>query len=152
MDSSMAIGQNVSRHILRDLGRVTELHKSEPEMASLAVLKSPDIPSILIETGFISNPAEEKLLKNGAHQEKLAKAIHSGVMRYFEANPPADTYLANRGKSQPSAGVGKHKVARGESLTRIATQYGVSVHSLRQANNLKSDMVQVGQHLVIPRG
>ncbi|AZQ12009.1 N-acetylmuramoyl-L-alanine amidase [Shewanella khirikhana] len=146
MDRSMAISHSIASDILKDLGKVTELHKSRPESASLAVLKSPDIPSILVETGFISNPKEESLLKNSAHQDKLARAIHAGVLRYFEANAPSDSLLAKR------SGSSKHKVSRGESLSVIAAQYGVSVTALRQANNLKSDTLRIGQQLVIPKG
>ncbi|WP_345887102.1 N-acetylmuramoyl-L-alanine amidase [Shewanella algae] len=144
MDRSMAMSHTVASDILSGLGKVTKLHKHKPESASLAVLKSPDIPSILVETGFISNPQEEKLLSNANHQDKLAKAIHKGVLKYFEANPPAGTMLAKQG-------VIKHKVVRGESLSVIANRYEVSVADIKKANNLKSDVVRIGQQLVIPR-
>lgn len=143
-DKSMAISHSVAQDVLKDLGGVTGLHKSRPESASFAVLKSPDIPSILVETGFISNPKEERLLSSSSHQEKLAVAIHKGILRYFEDNAPADTMLANKRDV-------KHKVARGESLSIIAQRYQVSVDSLKKANNLKSDVVRIGQQLVIPR-
>jgi N-acetylmuramoyl-L-alanine amidase len=150
MNSSMAISHAIAGDIIKDLNSVTKLHKHKPEAASLGVLKSPDIPSILVETGFISNPYEERQLKSGAYQEKLARAIHSGVLRYFSTNAPSDTVLAKRGASN-SAGGQKHKVARGESLSVIAQRYQVSVTRLKQANNLRSDVVHVGQNLVIPR-
>jgi N-acetylmuramoyl-L-alanine amidase len=143
-DKSMAISHSVASDVLGDLGRVTALHKRQPESASFAVLKSPDIPSILVETGFISNPREEKLLLNQSHQEKLATAIHRGVVRYFEQNAPSDTQLA--GKSDI-----RHSVARGESLSAIAQRYQVSVNSIKKANNLSSDVVRIGQKLIIPR-
>ncbi|MBB1268297.1 N-acetylmuramoyl-L-alanine amidase [Shewanella sp. SR44-3] len=150
MNSSMAISHAIAGDILKDLNSVTKLHKHKPEAASFAVLKSPDIPSILVETGFISNPYEERQLKSGVYQDKLARAIHSGVLRYFASNAPSDTVLAKRGVSN-SVGSQKHKVARGESLSVIAQRYQVSVGRLKQANNLKSDVVHVGQNLVIPR-
>ncbi|WP_372871565.1 N-acetylmuramoyl-L-alanine amidase [Shewanella sp.] len=146
MDRSMAISHSIAGDVLKELGKVTPLHKNLPESASLAALKSPDIPSILVETGFISNPKEESQLKNATHQDKLARAIHSGVLRYFEANAPADSLLAKR------SGSSKHKVSRGESLSVIAAQYGISITALRQANNLKSDTLRIGQQLVIPKG
>ncbi|MBV7316746.1 N-acetylmuramoyl-L-alanine amidase [Shewanella sp. NIFS-20-20] len=144
MDKSMAVSHSIADDLLRDLGKVTHLHKSKPEAASFAVLKSPDIPSILVETGFISNPGEERNLVNHKHQERLAKAIHSGLVRYFEANPPEGSlFAANISR--------KHKVARGESLSVIAQRYQVSVSNLKKANNLKSDVVRVGQQLTIPK-
>lgn len=157
MNSSMAIGHAVAGDILKDLGAVTELHKSRPESASLAVLKSPDIPSILVETGFISNPKEERLLNSSRHQESIANAIYKGVNRYFTRNPPADTLLAKGGSSSKSSsnsarsGTVKHKVRRGESLSLIAQQYRVSMSSIKRANKMKSDVVQLGQTLVIPQ-
>lgn len=143
-NNSMVMGNDIAKDILRDLGGVTHLHKKEPEAASLAVLKAADIPSILIETGFISNPGEEKLLVNYNHQQKLANAIHKGVVRYFESNPPSGTLISKSASS-------KHKVQSGESLSVIAKRYGVSVNNLKKANNLRSDVVRIGQHLVIPR-
>ncbi|MCH1932054.1 N-acetylmuramoyl-L-alanine amidase [Shewanella sp. A25] len=162
MNSSMAIGHSVAGDILKDLGAVTELHKSRPESASLAVLKSPDIPSILVETGFISNPKEEKLLTSSRHQESIADAIYKGVSRYFRNNPPADTLLAQKGSgasnsssvsakaSVKNSGKIKHKVSRGESLSAIAQQYRVPMSSIKRANNMKTDVVQLGQTLLIP--
>lgn len=158
MNSSMAIGHSVAGDILKDLGSVTELHKSRPESASLAVLKSPDIPSILVETGFISNPKEERLLNSSRHQESIATAIHKGVSRYFHNNPPADTLLAKRNSggitastsAKSSSGNIKHKVSRGESLSAIAQRYQVPMASIKRANGMKTDVVQLGQTLVIP--
>ncbi|NMH65312.1 N-acetylmuramoyl-L-alanine amidase [Shewanella salipaludis] len=144
MDRSMAISHSIAGDVLKNLGSVTQLHKRRPESASFAVLKSPDIPSILVETGFISNPKEEKLLSSYAHQENLAKAIHKGVLRYFENNPPVDSLFASKSDI-------RHKVSRGESLSAIAKRYQVSVASIKQANNLKTDVVRIGQKLVIPR-
>ncbi|TCN89020.1 N-acetylmuramoyl-L-alanine amidase [Shewanella fodinae] len=144
MDNSRSTGYRVASNILNDLGKVTRLHKKNPEYASLAVLKAPDIPSLLVETGFISNPAEEKLLKSPTHQEQLATAIAQGIRQYFESYPPEGTLLAKRGNI-------KHKVASGESLSIIAQRYQVSVAAIKKANNLKSDVVRIGQQLIIPR-
>ncbi len=76
------------RHVLNELGAINTLHKPQVEQASFAVLKSPDVPSILVETAFISNPDEEKRLNDDAYQEKLARAILNGIKRYFAKNPP----------------------------------------------------------------
>jgi N-acetylmuramoyl-L-alanine amidase len=122
------------------------LHKKEPVNASLAVLKSPDIPSVLVETGFISNPTEEKLLFQRSHQDKLARALAKAIVQYFEANPPEGTLFANRGKTV------KHKVSRGESLSLIAKKYGTTTKAIMQTNKLKSSNIKVGQMLTIPGG
>jgi N-acetylmuramoyl-L-alanine amidase len=79
----------LGREVLSEIGDVNHLHKSDVEQAGFAVLKSPDIPSILVETAFISNPDEEKKLKDHAYQDKLADAILAGIKRYFANNPPA---------------------------------------------------------------
>ncbi|MGS0728120.1 N-acetylmuramoyl-L-alanine amidase, partial [Shewanella sp. 0m-11] len=144
MDRSMAISHNIAGDVLSNLGRVTKLHKRKPESASFAVLKSPDIPSILVETGFISNPREERLLSQRDHQNNVAKAIHKGVVKYFEANPPVNSMLASKSSVE-------HKVRSGESLSVIAHRYQVSINSLKKANNLKSNSIRIGQRLIIPR-
>lgn len=78
----------VGRAVLTELGQVNTLHKAEVEQAGFAVLKAPDIPSILVETAFISNPDEEKRLNDEAYQDKIADAILRGMKRYFAKNPP----------------------------------------------------------------
>ncbi|MEY0302150.1 N-acetylmuramoyl-L-alanine amidase AmiB [Providencia manganoxydans] len=84
---SQRVGYDVAVHVIRQLRKVGNIHKSSPEHASLGVLRSPDIPSILVETGFISNSAEEQLLKSDAYQEQVAEAIHQGLRQYFLVNP-----------------------------------------------------------------
>ena len=78
----------LGKAVLNEMGGINRLHKSHVEQDSFAVLKAPDIPSILIETAFISNPDEEKKLKNPAYQNKMAEAIFTGIKRYFSKNPP----------------------------------------------------------------
>lgn len=77
----------LAKHVLRELGGINSLHRGRVEQAGFAVLKSPDIPSVLVETAFISNPTEELRLKDDAYQEKMAHAILGGVKRYFAQNP-----------------------------------------------------------------
>ncbi|MGR5143627.1 LysM peptidoglycan-binding domain-containing protein [Photobacterium sp. DNB23_23_1] len=137
-------GYDVASRVLKEMSKVTTLHKSRPEHASLAVLKSPDIPSLLVETGFITNPTEERLLNSKSHQNKLADAVYRGVLSYFNEKPPEGTLFASRNQ-----GV-KYKVASGQSLSVIANRYGTSVAAIKQANNLKSNTLKVGQVLVIP--
>ena len=78
----------LGKEVLLEIGDINHLHKNDVEQAGFAVLKSPDIPSILVETAFISNPDEEKKLKDTAYQDKLAEAILAGIKRYFANNPP----------------------------------------------------------------
>lgn len=141
---TMGSSYNFAEHVLRELGKVTKLHKSKPEGLSLAVLKSSDIPSVLIETGFLSNPQEERNLTNSAHQRKLARAIYKAVDSYFSVNPPDGSLYA-------STRLLKHKIRKGESLSVVAQRYKVSVNSLKKTNNLKSDKIKIGQTLTIPR-
>ncbi len=77
----------LASHVLGELGQINRLHKAAVEQAGFAVLKSPDIPSILVETAFITNPAEERKLSDPAHQEQLARAVLTGIKRYLSENP-----------------------------------------------------------------
>ena len=87
----------LARAVLSEIGGVNTLHKPQVEQAGFAVLKAPDIPSILVETAFISNPDEERQLKSDAYQEKLAEAVFQGIKAYFAKNPPLarDRLVAN---------------------------------------------------------
>ncbi|MGS3143237.1 N-acetylmuramoyl-L-alanine amidase [Aeromonas sanarellii] len=102
MDKSRAEGYEVSRQILRSMGRVARLHKKAPEHASLAVLKAPDIPSVLVETGFISNHAEEKLLATASYQDQLARAIFEGIRAYYRSHPTKGPMLTGKGQQVAS--------------------------------------------------
>lgn len=84
---SQRVGYDVASRVLREMGRISPLHKRRPEHASLGVLRSPDIPSLLVETGFISNPTEERLLGSSAHQTKVATAIYHGIRSYYRDHP-----------------------------------------------------------------
>ncbi len=131
---------DVASRVLNSLGRVNLLHKRRVEQAGFMVLKSPDIPSILIETAFISNPDDEKNLLSSRHQQKMANAVMKGVRGYFKANPPQGTRLAAR----------EHVIRRGDTLSAIAERYDVSLSKLRTANALKGDRLFVGRVLQIP--
>ncbi|TAH41663.1 MAG: N-acetylmuramoyl-L-alanine amidase [Betaproteobacteria bacterium] len=80
----------LGRAVLDEIGDINKLHKNDVEQAGFAVLKAPDIPSVLVETAFISNPEEERRLNDDAYQEKMASAITRGIRRYFDANPPVN--------------------------------------------------------------
>ncbi|MET2849616.1 LysM peptidoglycan-binding domain-containing protein [Vibrio owensii] len=137
-------GYKLATNILGEMGKVARLHNSKPINTSLAVLRSPQIPSVLVETGFISNPTEEKLLFQRAHQDKLARAITKAVVQYLKDNPPEGTVFSSSAK--PSV----HTVKRGESLSVIAQKYGTSTKAIMSANKLKSSGLAVGQKLKIP--
>lgn len=145
MDHSLTTSYQVSRGVLKELKRVTKLHKKVPQAASLGVLTAPDIPSVLVETGFISNPREEKNLNWAKYREKLAKAIFNGIKRHFKDTPPDGTLWANLKQSNRT-----HRVQSGESLSLLAKRYNISVNNLKKANNLQSDIVRIGQILTIP--
>ncbi|MGK3111940.1 N-acetylmuramoyl-L-alanine amidase AmiB [Candidatus Pantoea formicae] len=164
---SQRVGYDVAVKVLQQLRGVTPLHKRLPEHASLGVLRSPDIPSLLVETGFISNSAEERLLGSSAYQEKIAQSIYKGLRNYFLAHPlqsipkeenrPLDSAPAVSVASNPATGTvqytgatQRHTVTRGETLSGIAAKYGVSMDTLRDLNNLKRDVVWVGQRLKVP--
>ena len=153
---SQRVGYDVATKVLQNLRQVTPLHKRLPEHASLGVLRSPDIPSLLVETGFISNAQEEKLLGSAAYQTKIAHAIYRGLRAYFRSHPYQ--YIAaneNRPTSvmatQPvsSQQASLHVVKRGETLSGIAAHYGVSSQTIITQNHLKKPGVWVGQRLRI---
>ncbi len=135
-------GYKLATEILGEMGRVAHLHNTKPINTSLAVLRSPQIPSVLVETGFISNPTEEKLLFQRAHQDKLAQAISKAVVKYLKDNPPEGTVFS------PSSKPMVHIVKRGESLSVIANKYGTNSKALMAENKLKSTSLAVGQNCV----
>lgn len=142
IEASLTAGEQVLNH-LRDVGRV---HRHRVEQAGFVVLKAPDIPSMLVETAFISNPDEEKKLRSSAYQRKVAQAILDGVKAYFRQNAPPGTKVAMWNSMR------RHIIARGETLADIADRYGVSVNQLRVTNKISGDRLFVGEVLRIPPG
>jgi N-acetylmuramoyl-L-alanine amidase len=104
--ASINASVTAAERVLHELDRVGQIRKPAVQHAGFLVLKSPDIPSILVETAYISNPGEERRLKDPRHQEKLASAIHSGIRAYFHANPPPGTRIAALLARQANAGSG----------------------------------------------
>lgn len=145
MDASLGVGSRV----LGSMGKVSRLHKRRVEQAGFVVLKSPDMPSILVETGFISNPAEAERLGTRSYQRTMAKAIFEGLGNYFLNTPPPDTQLAAmvRAGARPS----EYVIARGDTLSGIAERYRVSVDDIVRTNRLGgSGGIQAGQRILIP--
>lgn len=133
--------------ILRQLAGLGTLHRRTVQQAPFMVLKSPDVPSVLVETAYISNPTDERRLRSPEHQERIARAILGGIRQYFRANPPPRTIMAST-RAAPSI---QHVIRRGDTLTSLAGRYNVSVRRIRVANSLNNDQIRVGQRLVIPR-
>jgi N-acetylmuramoyl-L-alanine amidase len=145
LDTSLKLGAKV----LRNVDNVARLHKNNVEQAGFAVLKSPDIPSILVETGFISNPAESKKLASRAYQRKMAAAIHRGIRDWFLAHPPSGTLVAWQ-KEQAGQ---QYIIARGDTLSAIAHRFSVSLSDLKSHNSINGNgsRIMVGQKLTIPK-
>jgi N-acetylmuramoyl-L-alanine amidase len=146
MEQSLIAGTRV----LESLDGITRLRRDKVQQASLQVLNSPDIPSILIETGYLTNPAEARQLNTSQFQQRLAGAIAQGVVNYFYAAPPSDSLIA--WQKQNGIVPGSYTVKRGDSLSMIAQRFGVSLVGLKASNRLASSTIQIGQQLTIPGG
>jgi len=146
MTGTLDASLNLGALILEQIDGVARLHKKRVEQAGFAVLKSPDVPSLLIETGFISNPGEAERLATPAYQDKMARAIRRGIQSWFARQPPPGTLLA----WQREQGGREVTIAAGDTLSEIAERYGVTVASIKTNNGLSRDMIYVGQTLLIP--
>ena len=133
----------VASTLLKELQRVGEVHSRKVEKAGFVVLKSPDIPSVLVESAFLSNPREEKKLRTKEYQQRVARAVLKGVKKYFASHAPQDSLYASLRQQE-------HVIRSGDTLSGIAQRYRVRVADLRASNNLKSDKLRVGQVLKIP--
>ena len=139
--------KDLGSKVLRSMGRITKLHKHNVEEAGFAVLKGASASALLIETGFISNPQEARLLSSTAYQRKMAQAIFDGIHEYYSENPPDGSLLSKKKKRKPEVYV----VERGDNLSLIADRNKVSIKELRRLNNLNKDTIRVGQRLLIPK-
>ncbi len=148
MDANRSASIEAGESVVRNLKLVAKMHKKRVEQAGFIVLKSPDIPSILVETGFISNPAEAHRLSSADYQEKLAGALYAGVRNFMEANAPEGTLVAWRRER-----AGQHyTIAYGDTLSGIAVRYGISARRIKEVNGISGDAIRVGQVIVIPAG
>jgi N-acetylmuramoyl-L-alanine amidase len=148
-NAALSASLDVGSDVIDELARIGKVHRRKVQQAGFLVLKSPDVPSILVETAYISNPNEEKKLRSRSHQSKLANAILLGVRKYFYDNPPPNTMIALNQRQTPSRQV-NHVISRGDTLSEIAERYNVSMSAIKSANRLSSDNVRVGQKLKIP--
>jgi len=148
-NAALSASLDVGDEVIGQLARIGKVHRRKVQQAGFLVLKSPDVPSILVEMAYISNPEEEKKLKNRSHQAKLANAILLGVRKYFYENPPPNTLVALNQRRSPSQQV-RHVISRGDTLSEIAERYNVSMSSIKTANRLSGNNVRIGQTLKIP--
>jgi N-acetylmuramoyl-L-alanine amidase len=191
--ASMHAAHEVGGEVLTALGKIGPLYRDTVQGANFVVLRSPDVPSILVETAFISSRQDEKRLDSSKDRQRLAQGILTGVQQYFETTPPPGTWFAMernkrlhltadgapevaadagaKGATRKAATVAPmvasvaksddaqdpfqdmHKVSRGETLSGIARQYGISTSALRSVNASKIQSgggIQVGQVLLIP--
>jgi N-acetylmuramoyl-L-alanine amidase len=137
IESSDALAQTV----LHQLNTVGAVHKQSVEHAGFAVLKSLDMPSVLVELAFISNPVEEKRLSGSDYQWALARSLRDGLRSYAHEHMPPGFHLAE-GR--------EHVVRRGETLSGIARKYSVSLNRLRDVNDIRGDQLVAGKTLLIP--
>jgi N-acetylmuramoyl-L-alanine amidase len=201
---AMQASEAIANNVLKAVGQLGPTHRGYVERANFVVLRSPDVPSILVETAFITNPTEETKLRSAAHRQSLATAVLGGIRNYFANTPPPGTWFAAQAarrngnnlvavakqaepmvetasqiQASPVVGTATaaskaannaakrtakaasiaraddnvrdlHRVERGETLRGIAQQYGVSVGSLRQVNQIPDGGVRVGTVLAIP--
>lgn len=144
--ATMRVSDEAANHVLDELRSVGKTHKPQVERANFWVLRSPDVPSMLVETGFITNAADERKLNDAGFRRRLAEVVARGVSDYFGSQPPPGTWFA----ANPSRGSRQHVVARGETLGLIAARHGISLSQLRRANDKRDDVVRVGERLRIP--
>ena len=152
MSMGMAVGisKKAGQNVLNNLKRVGRVHKKTPNKANFVVLRNATFPSLLIETGFLSNRQDARRLANPREQAKIADAIFEGIVNHFDAFPPPDTFIAWR-KSSPDQ-VTKIRVRSGDTLSGIAAKYGLSLAELKKLNKLKSDKITLGQKLNVSSG
>lgn len=141
---SLEASYHLAQRLISELHRVGKVRKPEVERANFAVLRSPDIPSVLVEAAFISNPAEERRLRTPSFQDALSDAIIKGLRAYFSVHAPPDTLIAETPRIE-------HVIRPGETLSHIANHYQLSVSELRSLNSISGDRIFVGQVLQIPQ-
>ena len=133
---------DVGARMLSQMGSINKLHKKAVQQAGFAVLKAPDIPSVLVETAFISNRDEERRLKDPGYQQRMAQQLMRGIEGYFEDYRPRTTVAG--------AAPRQHTVSRGDTLSQIAQRYRTSMRTIRDFNGLASDSIRVGDVIQIP--
>jgi N-acetylmuramoyl-L-alanine amidase len=148
--AALSASTSAGQRLIRRMSSTTSMRRVQVQQAPFLVLKSPDIPSVLVETAYISNPREEAQLRSASYQASLAAALRQGIVDYFTANPPqGSSFAAPDSRAREPV---RHVISRGETLSTIAERYRVSSSSIRRSNSMKTDVVRVGQVLTIPPG
>ncbi|WP_243389220.1 N-acetylmuramoyl-L-alanine amidase [Conservatibacter flavescens] len=165
---SQRVGYELGSTVLRHFSRITKLSKNTPQHASLGVLRSPDIPSILVETGFLSNVEEEQKLNTASYRRQLARVIYDGLVDYRKRNIQAEVITetkvvevattakgevkttTNTQKTSVKASAITHTVKSGETLNGLAIRYKVKANDIVALNNLKNRNLLIGQKIKIP--
>jgi N-acetylmuramoyl-L-alanine amidase len=146
---AMSRSDMAGQSLIDSLSRVTKLRKRTVEQASFIVLTSPDIPSILVETAYITNAQDARNLRDAAFQDTLARALRAGIVNYFRSYAPPESYIARHPPAESNGPI-RHVISRGETLSEIAERYRVSLPVLRQSNSISGDVIRIGQVLTIP--
>lgn len=147
-DTSISFGRELARDILSSIKNVARLHNKNPIDRSLAVLKAPDIPSLLIEVGYLSNTDESKLLATQKYNREVAYYIYKGIQKFVKNNPTLCVHNVSQNNNSSEI---TYTVKKGDTLAKIAQAHKVSVENLKKRNNLKKNALQIGQKLVIPK-
>lgn len=149
-DAVLAESNDAGSKILSRMSQIGRLHSANVERANFAVLRAPDMPSILVETGFISNPEEERRLNTGSHQQRLAIAIMDGVREFARSRPGLGLEIVD---AQQPGNTRSYVVKRGDTLFSIARRYDVNVSQLLSINGISSaHQLPAGITIRIPEG
>ncbi|OOF35855.1 N-acetylmuramoyl-L-alanine amidase [Rodentibacter mrazii] len=156
---SQRTGYEIGRHILRRFSKITTLSRNTPQHASLGVLRSPDIPSVLVETGFLSNAEEEQKLNSPTYRRRIAYIIYEGLVAYrngnlksivaFEGDDKENNSKTNRTLLTKDSLI-RHKVKNGESIGSLANKYDVKMADIIALNKLKRKELWIGETIKIP--
>jgi len=143
-NAALEESHKAAKAVHQAMQKVVKLHGNGFGQANFLVLKSPDVPSLLVETGYISNPGDERKLKDPNHVDKLTKQIAEGIRNYFYQSPPPNTWIAAQAKGR------KHVVQSGDTLSDIASRHGTTLAAIKSINNKQSNRLLVGEVLYLP--
>ena len=141
IDNSVILGEKILEQLKRD--PYTKMHKPNVEFADFRVLKSIDIPSVLVESGFITNPDDAKRLEGKAGRRMIARSIFLGIHNYFKIKPKPNTFMASLPQYV------EYEIQRGDVISEIAIRFGVTIDEIINSNNLKNKSIYPGQVIQI---